>query len=140
LINPVCHATTPAEVELYKVEPYVVCGDVYGAPPHTGRGGWTWYTGSASWLYRTALETLLGFQVRGNQLTLAPCIPAHWPRFEMTYRYRSATYQIKVDNPSHVERGVQSVQLDGKTLEKQVIEVLDDGKQHVVEVTMGGAV
>ena len=75
LINPVHHAATPAEVEHYKVEPYVVCADVYGAPPHTGRGGWTWYTGSASWLYRVALEAILGFRLEGGTLRLEPCIP-----------------------------------------------------------------
>ena len=88
LINPVYHATTPEEVQHYKVEPYVVCADVYGAPPHTGRGGWTWYTGSASWLYRVALETILGFHLRGGTLRFEPCIPPSWPGFEMTYRHR----------------------------------------------------
>ena len=95
LINPVYHATTPEEVQHYKVEPYVVCADVYGAPPHTGRGGWTWYTGSASWLYRVAMEAILGFQLRGSTLRFEPCIPPSWPGFEMSYRHRSATYQIR---------------------------------------------
>ena len=78
LLNPVCHATTPADVEHYKVEPYVVCADIYGAPPHTGRGGWTWYTGSAGWLYRVALEAILGFPL-GNTLRIEPCVPRGWP-------------------------------------------------------------
>ena len=75
LINPIYHATTPAEVQHYKVEPYVVCADVYGAPPHTGRGGWTWYTGSAGWLYRVALEAILGFRLAGDTLRVEPCVP-----------------------------------------------------------------
>ena len=75
LLNPIYHATTPADVEHYKVEPYVVCADVYGAPPHTGRGGWTWYTGSASWLYRVALEAILGFRLAGDRLRFEPCVP-----------------------------------------------------------------
>ena len=83
LLNPIYHATTPAEVEHYKVEPYVVCADVYGAPPHTGRGGWTWYTGSASWLYRVALEAILGFRLAGDTLRFEPCVPPSWPGFEI---------------------------------------------------------
>ena len=75
LINPIYHATTAEEVQRYKVEPYVVCADVYGAAPHTGRGGWTWYTGAASWLYRVAIESILGFQLRGDTLRVEPCIP-----------------------------------------------------------------
>ena len=116
LINPVCHAATPAAVEHYKVEPYVVCADVYGAPPHTGRGGWTWYTGSASWLYRVALEAILGFHVEGGTLRLEPCIPPSWPGFEIDYRHRSATYRVRVDNSAGTGRGVRSVVLDGRQL------------------------
>ena len=116
LINPIYHATTPEEVKRYKVEPYVVCADVYGAPPHTGRGGWTWYTGSASWLYRVALEAILGFRLEGDTLRFEPCVPPNWPRFEITYRYRSTAYQISVDNRAGTGRGVQSIELDGKRL------------------------
>ena len=83
LLNPIRHAATPAEVERYKVEPYVVCADVYGAPPHTGRGGWTWYTGSASWLYRVALEAILGFRLAGDTLRFEPCVPPGWPGYEI---------------------------------------------------------
>ena len=101
-------------MEHYKVEPYVVCADVYGAPPHTGRGGWTWYTGSASWLYRVALEAILGFHLEGDTLRLDPCIPRGWPGFEITYRHRSATYRVRVDNPAGTGRGVRSVTLDGR--------------------------
>ena len=137
LINPVYHATTREEVQHYKVEPYVVCADVYGAPPHTGRGGWTWYTGSASWLYRVAIETILGFQLRGRTLWIEPCIPPDWPGFELSYRHQSATYQILVDNSAGTGRGVRSIELDGQGVPNQALPLSDDGKTHVVRVQLG---
>jgi cellobiose phosphorylase len=137
LINPVYHATTIEEVQRYKVEPYVVCADVYGAPPHTGRGGWTWYTGSASWLYRVAIETILGFQLRGGTLRFKPCIPPSWPGFELSYRHGSATYRIAVDNSAGTGRGVRSVELDGQRLPNNTVPLSDDGKYHNVSVELG---
>jgi cellobiose phosphorylase len=137
LITPLYHATTPAEVARYKVEPYVVCADVYGAPPHTGRGGWTWYTGSASWLYRVALEAILGFRLESDTLRFEPCVPASWPGFDMTYRHRSATYQILVDNSARSGRGVRSVELDGQRLPNVSVPLSDDGKTHKVRVELG---
>jgi len=137
LINPVYHATTAEEVQHYKVEPYVACADVYGAPPHTGRGGWTWYTGSASWLYRVAVETILGFQLRGETLRFEPCIPPSWPRFELKYRHRSTTYQILVDNSAGTGRGVQSIDLDGQRLPNNLVPLTDDSKVHDVRVQLG---
>jgi len=137
LINPVYHATTPTEVAHYKVEPYVVCADVYGAPPHTGRGGWTWYTGSAGWLYRVALEALLGFRLEGDTLRFEPCIPPRWPGFDVTYRYRSATYQIRVDNSARTGRGVRSVDLDEQRLPNVSVPLSDDAKTHRVRVELG---
>src|SRR5439155_16979243 len=116
LLNPICHAQNAGEVEKYKVEPYVVAADVYGAPPHTGRGGWTWYTGSASWMYRVGLEHLLGFQLHGDTFTIDPCIPRAWPGFQLTCRRGAATYRIFVDNPDGVERGVRPVTLDGEVM------------------------
>ena len=137
LINPVYHATTAEEVQHYKVEPYVVCADVYGAPPHTGRGGWTWYTGSASWLYRVAVETILGFQLRGETLRFEPCIPPSWPRFELKYRHRSTTYRILVDNSAGTGRGVRSIELDGQQLPEDTVPLTDDSKVHNVRVQLG---
>ena len=137
LINPVYHATTPEQVQRYKVEPYVACADVYGAPPHTGRGGWTWYTGSASWLYRVAIETILGFQLRGETLRLEPCIPPSWPRFELSYRHRSATYRILVDNSAGTGRGVRWVEMDGQRLPNDTVPLSDDGRTHNVHVQLG---
>jgi cellobiose phosphorylase len=137
LINPVYHATTAEEVQLYKVEPYVVCADVYGAPPHTGRGGWTWYTGSASWLYRVAIETILGFQLRGRTLRIEPCIPPSWPGFELNYRHQSATYQILVDNSAGTGRGVRSIELDGQLVPNHTVPLSDDRQTHNVRVRLG---
>ncbi|HLJ92161.1 MAG TPA: glucoamylase family protein [Gemmataceae bacterium] len=137
LLNPIHHTSSAADVERYRVEPYVLAGDVYSQPPHTGRGGWTWYTGSAGWLYRIALETLLGFQLRGTRLTLNPCIPHHWPGFDITYRYRSATYVLRVENPNGVEHGVRQVTLDGKELADRAVDLADDRQTHEVRVVMG---
>jgi cellobiose phosphorylase len=137
LINPVRHTTTPAEVKHYKVEPYVVCADVYGAPPHTGRGGWTWYTGSASWLYRVALEAILGFHREGSTLRLDPCIPRGWPGYEISFRHRSTTYRVQVDNSAGTGRGVRSVVLDGQQLPGGAVPLSDDRKHHEVRVVLG---
>jgi cyclic beta-1,2-glucan synthetase len=137
LLNPVNHAATPEQVARYKVEPYVVAADVYGEPPNTGRGGWTWYTGSASWLYRVALEAILGFRLRGDTLTLEPRVARDWPGFEVTFRHRSATYRITVENPEHVEHGVKEVRVDGQVQGDGVIRLADDGGTHEVQVRMG---
>jgi len=137
LINPIYHAMTPDEVQHYKVEPYVVCADVYGAPPHTGRGGWTWYTGSASWLYRVAIETILGFQLRGETVRFQPCVPPNWPEFKLEYRHRSATYRILVDNSAGTGRGVRSVELDGQLLPNKTVTLTDDSITHDVRVQLG---
>jgi cellobiose phosphorylase len=137
LINPIYHAMTARAVQRYKVEPYVACADIYGAAPHTGRGGWTWYTGSAGWLYRVAIETLLGFQLRGDTLRFAPCIPRAWPRFELRYRYGSSTYRILVDNSAGTGRGVRSVELDGQRMPNDVVPLSDDAKPHDVVVQLG---
>jgi cellobiose phosphorylase len=137
LINPVRHTATPAAVEHYKVEPYVVCADVYGAPPHTGRGGWTWYTGSAGWLYRVALEAILGFHREGRTLRLDPCIPRGWPGFEIDYRHRSTTYRVRVDNSAGTGRGVRSVVLDGRPLPGGEVPLSDDREHHEVRVELG---
>jgi cyclic beta-1,2-glucan synthetase len=138
LLNPVHHAATAEAVARYKVEPYVVAADVYGVPPHVGRGGWTWYTGSAGWLYRAGLETILGFRPEGDRLRVEPCIPASWPSFEITYRRGSATYHIRVDNPHGAERGVAAVTLDGQACAGGTIPLTDDGHTHEVVVTLGG--
>jgi cyclic beta-1,2-glucan synthetase len=138
LLNPINHAKTRTGVHRYKVEPYVVAADVYAEPPHVGRGGWTWYTGSAGWMYRVGLESILGFQVRGAELRIDPCIPRSWPGFEIQYRHRSARYAITVENPDGVQRGVARVFLDGVALAKDAgILLADDGVTHRVRVVLG---
>ncbi len=139
LLNPINHTGSRADVQRYKVEPYVVAADVYSVAPHIGRGGWTWYTGSAGWLYRAGLEWVLGLRVRAGRLLVTPCIPAHWPGFEMTLSHASARYAIRVDNPDRVCRGVARLELDGVRLPPGQLHVplADDGRAHVVRVTLG---
>ena len=139
MLNPIHHANTRAAVHRYKVEPYVVCADVYAEPPHVGRGGWSWYTGSAGWMYRVGLESILGFRLRGATLVLDPCVPRAWPGFQIVFRYRSARYEIEVENPRGVCRGVTSVELDGEALsgDRAQIPLADDGATHRVRVVLG---
>ncbi len=140
MLNPIRHADDAAGMHRYKVEPYVVCADVYSEPPHIGRGGWTWYTGSAGWMYRVTLEWLLGFRVQGAALRLDPCIPSHWPRFEIAYRHGATPYSIVVENPLGVCRGVLSMKLDGKVLAPEsgrLVSLVDDGQAHRIEVVLG---
>jgi cyclic beta-1,2-glucan synthetase len=137
LLNPLRHSAKPDELARYKVEPYVIAGDVYGVAPHTGRGGWTWYTGSAAWFYRVALEDLLGFRLRGDHLDFEPCIARHWPRFEITYRHHSALYLIIVENPQQVEHGVAALWLDGAVVQGRSIPLADDGREHEVRLVLG---
>ncbi|HKP96050.1 MAG TPA: glucoamylase family protein [Fibrobacteria bacterium] len=140
LLNPVNHAATRAGVYRYKVEPYVAAADVYAVPPHVGRGGWTWYTGSAGWLYRAGLEWILGFRVSGNRLVMNPCIPRDWRRFEVRYRRGSALYEITVLNPCGSTRGIEACEVDGVKLEAvpASLALEDDGKNHHIRLTMGG--
>ena len=137
MLNPIRHSATPQLAARYRVEPYVVAADIYGEPPNTGRGGWTWYTGSAAWLYRAVLEAVLGFRLRGARLELDPCVASAWPSFGITLRYRTATYHIAVENPSGVQRGVRTVELDGRSLAGRVIELYDDGRSHDIRVVLG---
>ena len=139
MLNPINHARTRTDVHRYKVEPYVIAADVYAATPHIGRGGWTWYTGSAGWMQRAGVESILGLRRRGDVLELDPCIPMGWPRFEVTLRHRSARYEIMVENPVGICRGVAHAELDGVTLSgKQAqFSLADDGTTHHVRVVLG---
>jgi cyclic beta-1,2-glucan synthetase len=137
LLNPINHASTRAGLHKYKVEPYVAAGDVYDEHKHTGRGGWTWYTGSAGWMYRAALESMLGFSLKGETLRIEPCIPRSWLDFEIDYRRKETLYRIKVKNPSGICRGVAEVSLDGKLLSSNEIPLTFDGQTHQVIVVMG---
>jgi cyclic beta-1,2-glucan synthetase len=142
LLNPINRTSTRADVHRYKVEPYVVAADVYAVPPHVGRGGWTWYTGSAGWMYRAGLEGILGFRVQGAHLLLSPCIPEKWPRFEIVFRYGSARYEILIENPLGVSRGIGLAEFNGETLpsgSQTRIPLVDDGNTHSLRLVLGGA-
>jgi cyclic beta-1,2-glucan synthetase len=142
LINPINHARTRTDMHRYKVEPYVVAADVYAAPGHVGRGGWTWYTGSAGWMQRAGVESILGLRIEGGTLHLDPCIPKSWPRFEITLRHGSARYDIVVENPQSVNRGVATAELDGTSAPGRPLRVAlkDDGAVHRLVVRLGGSV
>ncbi len=139
LLNPINHAATRAGIHRYKVEPYVVCADVYSAESHVGCGGWTWYTGSAGWMYRTAVEGILGINLRGNFLSIDPCIPRAWSGFEITYKHGSSRYQIAVDNPNGVCRGVVRATTDDREIPTSGcgITLVDDGNYHYTRITLG---
>lgn len=138
LLNPINHASTRAGIYRYRVEPYVAAADVYSEAPHVGRGGWTWYTGSAGWMYRAGVEWILGFRLHGERLSIDPCIPRAWPGFEITFRYHSSLYEIRVRNPHSESTGVTSLRLDGVTLLSDAeIDLVDDGGTHQVEVVLG---
>ena len=136
LINPLNHGRTPAEVAVYKVEPYVVAADVYSVSPHTGRGGWSWYTGSAGWMYRLIIESLLGLDLEidkdGAVLHVRPCIPSHWQGFAVDYRFRSTLYRLQVEacRPRRSERRWRRCSAGG------TVALVDDGGTHEVRVRL----
>ncbi len=135
MINPINHSSTPREIATYKVEPYVVAADVYAVAPHTGRGGWTWYTGSASWMYRLIMESLLGLRLEVNQLHFTPCLPADWKSYKIHYRFRDTVYHITILQP---EPGtlVKRVTIDGIEVPGMMIPLHDDHLPHHVEVEL----
>jgi cellobiose phosphorylase len=134
ILNPVRHAGDAAAVGKYKVEPYVVASDVYALPPHTGRGGWTWYSGSAGWLYRLLLESVLGLRREADRLYLRPCVPDAWQSFRIHYRYGATVYHVEV------RRGnVEGLSLDGRAVPGPAVPLADDGGEHRIEATLAGA-
>jgi cyclic beta-1,2-glucan synthetase len=132
MISPVQHGGTASGAALYKVEPYVVTADVYAVSPHVGRGGWSWYTGSSGWMYRLIMESLLGLDLAGDRLTVTPHLPAGWDGFTLHYRYRSASYTIKVSAGSHT-----AMTVDGQAVEGSSIALADDGREHAVTLSVG---
>jgi cellobiose phosphorylase len=134
LLNPIHHGGTPRQIATYKVEPYVVAADVYALSPHTGRGGWTWYTGSAGWMYRLLIETLLGVNLEGDQLRLAPRLPKTWTTFKIHYRYRQTVYHITITRLATDSADTNSLSLDGQELSGKTIPLRDDRKEHAVEM------
>lgn len=139
MISPVTHSATPEGAATYKVEPYVVAADVYTAEGQLGRGGWTWYTGSASWMYRVGLEAILGLQKRGNTLTIEPRVPTDWPEFSIHYRFGASLYHIVVREPGRMPAGEVEILVDGTRLEGAEIPLRDDGSHHEVLVRPVGS-
>jgi len=133
MINPVNHAISPEGAAIYKVEPYVASADVYALPPHIGRGGWTWYTGSAGWMYRLIVESLLGLRLEVDKLRFAPCLPSDWKAFKMHYRYRETVYHIAVVQPQ-TGNDEMSVTVDGVEQDDKAVRLVDDHLEHSVEV------
>ena len=141
MLNPINHGSQPAEIERYKVEPYVMCADIYGAPPHTGRGGWTWYTGAAGWMYRLTVETFWACIWKWTICASRPCIPAHWESYKIHYRYRETVYHITVKRVAKTSKPMIRTLLDGVelTLEEgshTVIPLSDDRRDHYAEVEL----
>src|SRR5437762_637542 len=137
MLNPVEHARDEKDCERYKVEPYVMPGDVYSLAGHVGRGGWTWYTGAAAWTYRVWLEEILGFQRRGDKLTINPVIPKDWAGFQLRYRFQNTVYRIAVENPDHCSEGVVLMELDGVAVADKIVTLRDDALPHEVRVVLG---
>ncbi len=146
MLNPINHGTEPADIERYKVEPYVMCADIYGASPHISRGGWTWYTGAAGWMYRLTVETLLGLKLEVDHLRIAPRIPAHWDSFKIHYRYRETVYHITIRRVDEKSGPVIRVILDGTVVNgasvdgagrpQGIIPLVDDHREHHVKVNL----
>lgn len=141
LINPIHHGHSPEEIATYRVEPYVVAADVYAIAPHIGRGGWTWYTGSASWMYRLILESLLGLRREADTLYVAPCLPPEWQGFKLHYRYRSSLYHIEITQArcatgtaTKTSGRAMRLSVDGQDLDAQTIALVDDGNEHLVQI------
>jgi len=137
IVNPINHMRTPDSLERYRTEPYAVAADVYAHPSHVGRGGWTWYTGSAGWMYQAAIQTLLGLRRTGDSASIYPCIPAEWPGYELEWRIGRTLYRFAVSNPHHCAVGVSSATLDGVSVNAGAIPLHDDGLTHEVRVVMG---
>jgi cyclic beta-1,2-glucan synthetase len=137
MINPINHMRTLVDAERYRVEPYAVAADVYAHPMHVGRGGWTWYTGSAGWMYQAAIHDLLGVRRNASTISISPCIPAIWPQYSLVWRIGRTRYRITVLNPEHRSHGVASATLDGSAVDAGAIPLVDDGAEHIVNVVLG---
>jgi cellobiose phosphorylase len=139
MLNPVHHGGTPQQIATYKVEPYVVAADVYAVAPHTGRGGWTWYTGSAGWMYRLLIETLLGVNREGDRLRLAPRMPKAWTTYKIHYRYRQTVYHITITRLAAAAADENQLTLDGQQMPGTTLPLCDDHQEHFVEMNVSGA-
>ena len=139
MLNPIHHGDTPEGIERYRVEPYVMSADVYMNPQHTGRGGWTWYTGSAAWMYRLLIETLLGVDLENNHLRLNPCVPANWSTFTIHYRFRETVYHITVNQHAGEPASWSHLLVDGNAMPEKTIPLMDDRREHYAEWNVGTA-
>jgi len=137
MLNPVNHTRTAADVERYKIEPYVLAGDVCAHPAHAGRGGWSWYTGAAGWMYRAGLESILGLRRRGATFEIDPCIPSSWPEYSIVWKFGRSRYEIAVSNPQRRCRGIAQAQMDGAAVNPRAVPLRDDGHTHRVTVVLG---
>jgi cyclic beta-1,2-glucan synthetase len=137
LINPINHMRSPEGVERYRTEPYVIAADVYAHPMHAGRGGWTWYTGSAGWMYQAAVQALLGLRRHGDTISIDPCIPTVWPQYTLEWHLDGTRYRFVVDNPHHRSRGIASAELDGMPVDANAIPWACDGREHEVRIVLG---
>ena len=133
MINPVNHASSREDAAVYKVEPYVIAADVYAVAPHVGRGGWSWYTGSAGWMYRLIAESLLGLTREADRLRFDPCLPPYWPSVSIDYRYLNTLYRITIEQ-TRSANFLTAVTLDGAALEDAALRLVDDGEEHQVRV------
>ena len=139
MINPINHARSAEDVAIYRVEPYVVAADVYATAPHVGRGGWSWYTGSAGWMYRLIIESLLGLELAVDKLHVSPCLPPHWKGFKLRYRYRETMYQITVSQAEKADRET-TVWVDGEAQTDNAIPLTNDLVEHAVRVLVRRAI
>ncbi len=137
LINPVNHTRSAGEVERYRGEPYVMAGDVYAHPMHVGRAGWTWYTGSAGWMYQAAIGDILGLRREGASLSIKPAIPAMWQGYSVEWRIGGGCYRINVSNPDHRSSGIATALMDGAPVDPKAIPLSGDGGDHVIEIVLG---
>ncbi len=137
LINPVNHMRTAEDAERYRTEPYVVAADVYAHPMHVGRGGWTWYTGSAGWMYQAAVKAILGLERRGDTISINPCIPTVWDDFTLDWRIGGTCYHFVISNPRHWSRGIATAELDGVAVDPAAIPLHESGARHEVRIVLG---
>jgi len=139
MLNPINHMRTTEDTERYRAEPYVVAADVYAHPMHVGRGGWTWYTGSAGWMYQAAIQSLLGLRRNGATMSVDPCIPTEWPQYSLDWMVGRTRYRFTVSNPEHRSQGIGSAELDGVAVDAQAIPLEDDGAEHDVTIVLGAS-
>ena len=136
MISPIEHSNSKQNIEKYKVEPYVITADIYSTKGLEGRGGWSWYTGSASWFYKVAIENILGFNIKNNEIIMNPVISKNWKGFEIQYKYKTSIYNIKVNNYNMKNTGVQKVIVNGEEVNENKIRLIDNGKIYNIEIFM----